>query len=154
MNWLAAGLGHHLAVINNIIRHTYGTTPWCKGWVICKQVFKITSVPWRTDSPRCQFKAVPTEIWSSDSVSEQLQCLEHSFWRFQRSFLSLLPNSSSTTSVLSPSAILSSSATTSGWLDLLVLDAKGGEIWRSDVWSLGGAHRFTWFGTIALHLHV
>jgi hypothetical protein len=69
------------------------------------------------------------------------QCLEHSLWGLQRSFLSLLPNSSSTTSVVSPSAILSSSAA-SGRLDVLVFDVKGGKIWRSDMWSLGGAHLF------------
>jgi hypothetical protein len=32
----------------------------------------------------------------------------------------------------------------------LVFDAKGGEIWRSDVWSLGGAHFFAWNSCIAL----
>jgi hypothetical protein len=34
----------------------------------------------------------------------------------------------------------------------LVFDAKGGEIWRSDVWSLGGAHFFAciWNSYIAL----
>jgi hypothetical protein len=34
----------------------------------------------------------------------------------------------------------------------LVFDAKGGEIWRSDVWSLGGVHFFAciWNSCIAL----
>jgi hypothetical protein len=29
-----------------------------------------------------------------------------------------------------------------------------GEIWRSDVWSLGGLTSLHAFGTLALHLHV
>jgi hypothetical protein len=28
-------------------------TPWCKGWVICRQILRMTSLPWMTDCLRC-----------------------------------------------------------------------------------------------------
>jgi hypothetical protein len=32
-------------------------TPWCKGWVICRQTFRTTSVPWMTNSLRCPLQS-------------------------------------------------------------------------------------------------
>jgi hypothetical protein len=30
---------------------------WCKGWMICKQTFRMTSVPWMIDSLRCPLQS-------------------------------------------------------------------------------------------------
>jgi hypothetical protein len=78
MNWLVAGLRHHPAAINNVIRHTFMPKSGNKN--------KVREHYWNV------INHVMNETKSS-----------------------------------------SSSVAASGCLDLLVFDAKGGEIWRSDV---------------------
>jgi hypothetical protein len=105
-----------------------------------------------TDSLRCPLQS-STSRYMINRLSFRTmsipwtQLLEISEITFITTTLLLLHHLSSV-----PSTILSSSAATSGWLDLLVFDAKGGEIWRSDVWSLGGVHFFAciWNSCIAL----
>jgi hypothetical protein len=79
-----------------------------------------------------------------------LQCLEHNFWRFQRSFLSLLPapDPPHSSVPLSHSILLRRRLRMTRPSGIW---CQRGEIW-SDVWSLGGAHLFAciWNSCIAL----